>query len=236
MATESSFTSKESGAQEKILALFAHKPRERLTPAEILRRAGFDRNELQPVVDALRALCRAGQLVRLKKNHYALPDRQHLVKGRVQAHPDGYGFLIPEDRNLDDLYLNRREMRRVMHGDQVLVRVDRKSRGRTETHIVQVLERGQKRILGTYDEINGQGLLVPMDARIGTIPLKPGVTRPEKGKVIAAEILRYGTAMSPPEAHVVKVMGDPEDPEVQAQSVIFRFGLSTAFPPEVFRE
>src|SRR5690349_18743519 len=52
MATESSFTSKESGAQEKILALFAHKPRERLTPAEILRRAGFDRNELQPVVDA----------------------------------------------------------------------------------------------------------------------------------------------------------------------------------------
>jgi len=236
MATEITFASNDTRAQEKILALFAHKPRERLTPAEILRRAGFGRNELQPVIDALRTLCRTGQLVRLKKNHYALPDRQHLVKGRVQAHPDGYGFLIPEERDRDDLYLNRREMRRVMHGDQILVRVDQKSRGGAETHIVQILERGQKQILGTYDEINGQSFLVPMDARIGTIPLKPGATRPEKGKVIAAEIMRYGTAMSPPEAHIVKVMGDPEDPEVQAQSVIFRFGLSTTFPPEVYRE
>jgi ribonuclease R len=226
----------ESKAQRKILDLFANKPRERLTPAEILRRAGFARDELQSVIDALRGLCRSGRLVRLKKNHYALPDRQHLVKGRVHAHPDGYGFLIPEERDTEDLYLNRREMRRVMHGDQVMVRVDRKSRGKAETHIVQVLERGQKRLLGTYDELNGKGFLVPMDARIGAIPLKPGVVKPEKGKVVAAEISRYGTAMSPPEAHVVNVMGDPDDPEVQAQSIIFRYGLTTSFPPEVHRE
>ena len=226
----------ESKAQRKILELFANKPRERLTPAEILRRAGFARDELQSVIDALRGLCRSGRLVRLKKNHYALPDRQHLVKGRVHAHPDGYGFLIAEERDTEDLYLNRREMRRVMHGDQVLVRVDRKSRGKAETHIVQVLERGQKRLLGTYDELNGKGFLVPMDARIGAIPLKPGAVKPEKGKVVAAEISRYGTAMSPPEAHVVNVMGDPDDPEVQAQSILFRYGLTTSFPPEVHRE
>ncbi len=226
----------EPKARGRILDLFAHKPRERLTPAEILRRAGFARNELQVIVDALRGLCRDGKLVRLKKNHYALPDRQHLVKGRVHAHPDGYGFLIPEARDMEDLYLNHREMRRVMHGDQVMVRVDRKSRGGAETHIVQVLEHGQKRLLGTYDELNGKGFLVPMDARIGVIPLKPGAVKPEKGKVVAAEISRYGTAMSPPEAHVVNVMGDPDDPEVQAQSIVFRYGLSATFPGEVHRE
>ncbi|HEY2917447.1 MAG TPA: ribonuclease R, partial [Candidatus Binatia bacterium] len=77
---------------------------------------------------------------------------------------------------------------------------------------------------------------VPMDARISAIPLKPGAMKPEKGKVVAAEISRYGTAMSPPEAHVVKVMGDPDDPEVQAQSIVFRYGLSTSFPEEVRRE
>jgi ribonuclease R len=222
--------------QQKILRLFANKPGERLTPPEILRRGGFVRTDLQSVVDALRALCRDGRLVRLKKNHYALPDRQHLVKGRVHAHPDGYGFLIPEDRDTEDLYLNRREMRRVMHGDQVMVRVDRRARGGSETHIVQVLERGQKRLLGTYDELNGKGFLIPMDGRIGVIPLMPGMATPGKGKVIAAEISRYGTAMSPPEAHVVNVMGDPDDPEVQAQSIVFRYGLSTSFPPEVHRE
>jgi ribonuclease R len=223
-------------AQEKILSLFAKRPRERLTPPEIQRRGGFERDELQPVIDALRELCREGQLVRLKKNHYALPDRQNLLRGRVHAHPDGFGFLIPEDKNIEDVYLNRREMRRVMHGDQILVRIDRKLRGGSEAHVVQVIERAQKRLLGTYDEFDGKGYIVPMDARITAIPLTRTATKPDKGKVIAAEISRFGTAMSPPEATVVNVMGDPDDPEVQAQSIIFRFGLTTGFPAEVHRE
>src|SRR5919108_4867919 len=223
-------------AEQKILALFSRKPRERLTPAEIQRRASFGRDDLQLVIDELRGLCRDGRLVRLKKNHYALPDRQHLVRGRVHAHPDGYGFLIPEDKDAEDLYLNRREMRLVMHGDIVMVRVDRKARGGSEVHVVQVLEHAQKRLLGTYDELNGKPYLVPMDARIGAIPLKPAAAHPQRGKVVAAEISRYGTAMSPPEAQVVKVMGDPDDPEVQAQSIVFRFGLSTSFSEQVQRE
>ena len=222
--------------EEKIVNMFAAKQRTRLTPAEIQRRGGFRPHELQSIVEALRDLCRNGRLLRLKKNHYALPDRQNLVSGKVHAHPDGYGFLIAEDKDLDDLYLNRREMRRVMHGDRVMVRIDRKARGRTEAHIVQVIERAHKRLLGTYDEIDGRSVLIPMDARIGALTLKPGAAKPDKGKVIAAEISRYGTAMSPPEATVVKVMGDPDDPEVQVQSLVFRYGLSTTFPAEVFRE
>jgi len=226
----------ESKVGDKILALFARKPRERLTPAEILRRAGLARDELQLVIEALRELCRDGQLVRLKKNHYALADREHLVKGRVHAHPNGYGFLIPENRDLQDLYLNRREMRRVMHGDQVMVRIDRKARGGTESHIVRVLERGQKRLLGTYDELNGKPIVVPMDARISPIALAKAAAKTEKGKVIAVEVSRYGTALSSPEAQIVNILGDPNDPEVQAQSIIFRFGLSASFPAEVERE
>src|SRR5919106_1556902 len=236
MVENSGANHSDGGAQKKILDFFARKPATRLTPPEIQRRAGFRPGDLQLIVDTLRELCRNGRLVRLKKNHYALPDRQNLVAGRVQAHPDGYGFLIPEEKDAEDLYLNRREMRRVMHGDVVMVRIDRKARGGPEVHIVQVLERAQKRLLGTYDELNGKSFLVPMDARISAISLKPSAMKPEKGKVIAAQISRYGTAMSPPEAQVVKVLGDPDDPEVQAQSIVFRYGLSTSFSEEVHRE
>ena len=225
-----------SGPQHRILALLRSKPRARLTPAEIQRRAGFSGDELQSVIDALRELCRTGRLVRLKKNHYALPDRENLVTGRVHAHPHGYGFLIPDDKGADDLYLSRREMRRLMHGDRVIARIDRKARGGGETHVTQILERGQKRLLGTYEEANGRAFLVPMDARIGAISLTGTGGKPGKGTVIAAEMSRYGTAMSAPEAQVVKIMGDPDDPEVQAQSLIFRYSLSTTFSAEVQRE
>jgi ribonuclease R len=90
--------------------------------------------------------------------------------------------------------------------------------------------------VGTFDEFDGKGYVVPMDARIAAIPLERAGARLAKGKVVAVEISRFGTAMSPPEAQIIKVMGDPDDPEVQAQSIIFRYGLSTSFPEEVHRE
>jgi ribonuclease R len=224
-------------AHQRILDLLARKPRTRLTPPEILRRGGFSRDELQLVLDSLRDLTREGRLVRLKKNHYALPDSQNLIMGRIQAHPDGFGFLIPDYKDAEDLYLSRREMRRVMHGDRVMVRVDRKQRGRVEAHVVQILERAQKRLIGTYSEFDGKGYLIPMDPRIAAaIPLRQSDAKPEKGKVIAAEIARYGTAMSSPEGELLRVMGNPDDPEVQIQSIVFRYGLATNFPQAVHRE
>ena len=224
-------------AAQRILDLFAKKPRTRLTPVEIQKRAGFGRDELQRVVDTLRELCREGRIVRLKKNHYGLPDAQNMVTGRVHAHPDGFGFLIPDDKGTEDLYLNRREMRRVMHGDRVMVRADRKKRGGVEAHVVQILERAQKRLIGTYNEFDGKGYLIPMDPRVGAaIALQPTAAKPEKGKVVAAEIARYGTAMSGPEGKLVQVMGSPDDPEVQVQSIVFRYGLTTSFPEAVHRE
>ena len=238
MATDSeSASSSRLSTRQKILALFARNRRTRLTPAEILRRAGFGRDDLQLVVEALKELAREGQIVRLKKNHYALPEGQNLVTGRIHAHPDGYGFLIPEEKGTEDLYLNRREMRRVMHGDRVMVRVDHNQRGRVEAHIVQVVERAQKTLLGTYDEFDGKSYLIPMDPRVaGAIPLKRAGHKPEKGTVVAAEISRYATAMSPPEATLREILGNPDDPEVQAQSIVFRYGLSTSFPEPVYRE
>ena len=222
---------------QRILDLFAKKPRTRLTPVEIQKRAGFGLDELQRVVDALRALSREGRIVRLKKNHYGLPDAQNLVTGRVHAHPDGFGFLILDDKGAEDLYFNRREMRRVMHGDRVMVRADRKKRGGVEAHVVQILERAQKRLIGTYNEFDGKGYLIPMDPRIGAaILLQQTAAKPATGKVVAAEIARYGTAMSGPEGKLVQVMGDPDDPEVQVQSIVFRYGLATNFPDPVHRE
>ena len=222
---------------QRILDLFAKRPSTRLTPLEILRRAGFSRDELQLVVNSLRDLTREGRLVRLKKNHYALPDSQNLLTGKIQAHPDGFGFLIPDYKDAEDLYLSRREMRRVMHGDRVMVRVDRKKRGGVEAHVVQIIERAQKRLIGTYDELDGKGYLIPMDPRVAAaIPLRQSGVTPEKGKVIAVEISRYGTALSGPQGELMQVMGDPDDPEVQVQSIVFRYGLAASFPEPVHRE
>jgi ribonuclease R len=225
-----------SSIEQRILKFFFSRPRQRLTPAEILKGIGAARDDLNEVVGGLRSLVKQGKIVRLKKNHYALPDAESCLAGKVHAHPDGYGFLLPDDRDKEDLYLSRREMRRVMHGDRVMVRIDRKRTG-ADAHVVQILERGQKRLIGTYDERDGRGFIIPMDPRIApAIPLGRGGPRPEKGTVVAAEISRYGSGYSSTEANLLETLGNPDDPEIQARSIIFRYGLPAAFSPEAKRE
>ncbi len=222
--------------KQKVLSFFSSKPKHRFSFKEIQKGIGQPAKEDQETLEALRELAREGKVVRLRKNRYALPGGQNIIVGRVQGHQDGFGFLIPEERGKEDVYLNRREMHRVMHGDRVQVRIDKKKRGGTEAHVVQILQRGQERMIGTYQELNGKGYLFPMDPRISRpLQLAPGKARLEAGKVIAGEIVRYGTALSQPEAKILEVLGDPDDPEVQAKAIIFRFDLPATFSPEARR-
>jgi ribonuclease R len=118
-----------------------------------------------------------------------------------------------------------------------MVRVERRPRGGVEAHVVQILNHAQKRLIGTYNEFDGRGYVVPMDPRVaGAIELKPTGLKARKGQVIAAEIVRYASALSPAQANLARVIGDPDDPEVQVQSIVFRYGFSTSFPPEVEHE
>jgi ribonuclease R len=55
----------------------------------------------------LNAMTRDGQLVRNRRNCYALADRLDLVAGRVIGHPDGFGFLVTDDEGADALAVSR---------------------------------------------------------------------------------------------------------------------------------
>ena len=88
----------------------------------------------------LNAMVRAGQLIVDRRNVFAIPDKVDLIRGKVSAHPDGYGFLIREDD--EDIFFTMREMRRVFHGDVVMARVRGiNRRGKAEGEIVEVVER-----------------------------------------------------------------------------------------------
>ena len=60
----------------------------------------------------------------LHGTRYALPQRLDTLAGVVRRHADGYGFVVPDDEQEDDIYLPRRAMQGVMHGDRVLVRLE----------------------------------------------------------------------------------------------------------------
>ena len=96
----------------------------------------------------LSAMERDGQILRNRKGAIGLMDKLDLIAGRVDGHPDGFGFCIP-DNGSADIWLSPREMHQVLHGDRVAVRLKgRDNRGRPEGAIVEVLERKNRSLVG----------------------------------------------------------------------------------------
>jgi len=186
----------------------------------------------------LKAMVRDGQLVKNRRGAYGIPARMDLVAGRISAHPDGYGFVIP-DEGESDLFLSPKQMRSVLHGDRVLasvVGVDH--RGRREGAVCEILERAHSRVVGRFVEESGIALIVPDDPRLNQdVLIPPGATggaRP--GQVVVAEITQQPAERQPPVGRVVEILGKSGAPGLATEIAIRNFDLPYEWPAGVEEE
>jgi len=182
----------------------------------------------------LGAMQRDGQLMLNRKRQLCLPDKLDLIKGRVEGHPDGFGFVVPEEGG-DDLYLSPKEMHRVLHGDKVLVRVagfDR--RGRREARIVEVLEHVNRFVVGRYYLEGGVGFLIAENRRINQDILVPpeNAGNAQSGQVVMVEILTQPGAHNEAVGRVSEVLGSFTAPGMEIEIALRKHDLPYVFPPE----
>jgi ribonuclease R len=180
---------------------------------------------------------RDGQILRNRKAAILVAQKLDVVRGRVEAHPDGHGFVVP-DEGRDDLYLPAAEMRQLMHGDRVLARVagfDR--RGRREGRVVEVVERARTRVVGRLHVERGVAFVMASDRRIQhDILIEPGQTSGAKpGDIVNAEILVQPGWHTQPIGRVVEVLGAHEDPGMEIEIALRKHDLPFEFSSEARR-
>ncbi len=186
----------------------------------------------------LRAMERDGQLIRNRRGGYGLVSKMDLVRGRVIAHPDGFGFLVP-DSGGNDLFLSSREMNAVMHGDRVVARVsgiDR--RGRREGAIVEILERNTHRVAGRYYVEGGVGFVIGDNKRVTKDILIPSEAAygARHGQIVVAEIIEQPTTYRQPIGRVVEILGDHMAPGMEIDVAIRSHELPLEWSPLVEME
>lgn len=193
-------------------------------------------------VEALRrrlnAMIRDGQLVRNRRDCYALADQFDLVPGRVIGHQDGFGFLVTDDEG-DDVFLSARQMRALFHGDRVLVRItglDR--RGRREGDVVEVLKRNTHTVVGRFYSENGVHFVTPDNKRLpNDIAVPAGESKDARhGQIVSVEIIQQPAKRSPPVGHVVEVLGDHMAPGMEIDIAIRSHEVPEAWPAAVQQE
>jgi ribonuclease R len=190
------------------------------------------KNMLDDMIDA-------GEVVRQAGNSYRLPGAVKSVRGHISVHRDGYGFVTPEGGG-EDVFVPSKLMKGALHGDLVEASSSPSRMGgsKRDGRVLAVLERATSRIVGRYEETRRGAIVVPEDQRLNlvvSIPVK-GRGQAEDGHQVVAELTAYPIGGRPAEGRIVEVLGWPDDPEVEVQSVIRRFDLPHVFSREALAE
>jgi len=182
----------------------------------------------------LAAMVRDGQLIVDRRGVYGIASRMELLTGKVSAHPDGYGFLLQEGQD-EDVFLTRRQMRQVFHGDVVRVRIrggDR--RGRSEGEIVEVLERNTQQLVGRHHVENKQDLLEPLNNRVNHEVLlrnRSGSQKP--GQIVVAQIIEQPSLHGVVVAEIIETLGDHLTPGIEVEIALRNNDIPTELSDEV---
>src|SRR6516164_345083 len=191
------------------------------------------------IKDILDQLVKEGKLARHRGNRYEAAAR-NLVEGTIVVHRDGYGFVIPKEKvpGVDsDIYIPAALIGSAMNGDKVKAEITfRKAGGRAEGRVVNVEQRARDTIVGQL-RFDGQVFFVaPTDEKLPPKILITNDAAEHKDKIVEVELTRFPSETRWPAGKIVSVIGFIDDPNVETNVIIKKFGLPTAFPKEVEEE
>lgn len=196
-----------------------------------------DRELFRSVLDELEA---EGRIYRTNKERYGLPVRMNLVVGRVQGNERGYGFLIPDDELVKDIFIPADGLNGAMHNDRAIARVGKKGLDdrRAEGEIIKILERGNRTVVGTFESSKYFGFVVPDDRKIpGDIFIsKDEINGAKPGFKVVAEIVKWPDKRRNAEGRIVEVIGDKDMPGTDILSIIKAYDLHEDFPADVLEQ
>jgi ribonuclease R len=240
-------------SDDQILARMREQVHHPATLAELAQRLEIPREDRPAFRRRLKHLVASGSVIATRGGHFGLPDRMHLVVGRLDMSPQGFGFVRPErpvEGVSGDIYVAGTNLQEAMHGDRVVVRLEGLTRGperpdrgdrrrrdarpaptRTEGRIVQVLERASTQVVGRYVlDASGLGYIIPFDKKLLVdVQVHPTETRgAQPGDMVTVEITRWPTPTRGPAGRIVEVLGDIDAPGVDLQVIIRKYGIHDA--------
>lgn len=195
--------------------------------------------DLESLQRRLRAMERDGQIVRNRQGAFLPVGHADLVRGRIIAHPDGFGFLSPDEGEEQDIFLTPREMRAALHGDRAVVRITKIKRdGRKEGHLVEVVERHNETVVGRYHEERGLGYVIPDNKRITQDIFIPTANQQgaKQGQIVSARIIEQPTRRNQPIGEIIEIIGEHLAPGMEIDIAIRVHAIPNIFPEEAIEE
>ncbi len=170
-----------------------------------------------------------GIVIKIKRRYF-VPVRTNVVRGKFMASSRGFGFVGPGDGRGEDIFIPAKYTGGALDGDYVEVLFKKEGKkGKPEGRILRILEKSRKKIIGFYKEKLGRPFFLPIETPFSEeIPLVVSSSSPvEAGMIVEAERETM---------RLTDILGWPDEPGVDTEAVIRRFGLRAAFSKDSLEE
>ncbi len=226
--------------KERIVAFMRDKAYKPLLFKELIMVLDVPEEDIELFTQVIDELEEEGRIFKTHGKRYGVPSRLNLVTGRLQGHERGYGFLIPDDELMEDIFIPADSLNGAMHNDRVVARANKKSSSdrRMEGEIIRILKRTNTTLVGTFENSMSFGFVVPDNKRIsGDIFIsKSEFHGAKKGQKVVVEILKYPEARRNAEGRVIEIIGDRSETGVDILSIIKSYNLEEDFPEDVLNQ
>ena len=188
------------------------------------------------LLEQLHDMVRTGQILENRRGEFCLTAKLDLITGKVSGHRDGFGFVLRDDGEPEDVFLSAREMRSLFDGDRVAVRiVGDDHRGRSQGELVDVLERGTREIAGQFIRERGIGIVIPDNSKLSHRILIPKgeAANAKHGNMVVAEILDYPTHVEQATGRITTVIGVPGEKGIATDIAIHSHAIPFKWPDAV---
>ncbi|MBQ3235809.1 MAG: ribonuclease R [Clostridia bacterium] len=193
------------------------------------------RFEKNTVIEAVYALEKEGRIV-YDNGRFILFENSGLLKGTLKGNERGFAFVITDN---GDYFIPPKCLGGALNGDTVIIKKQLSSRGSTdEAKVVQILERGTKKVVGTFDGENGYGFVISDDRNfsVDVYVSQKNTKGAKSGDKVVALITDYPEKSRNPEGKIVEILGKRFDLKAEELSIIKAYDYPLDFPEKVNAE
>jgi len=197
-----------------------------MTFKQLLAQTGLEARAMKKV---LRDMVRSGKITKSRNGTYLSKSKPSDVYGKLDLHPDGYGFLAL-DAGGKDLFIPKNKMNGALHGDRVKVAVET-FRGKAEGRVVDIIDRANQTIIGRIENLAGIIRVVPMTKKFNHyIYISSRNENFEDDQIVEVELTDYPSERRAARGKVVKTLGKLDDPRIEDEIVISRYKITKEYP------
>ena len=174
-----------------------------------------------------------------RKNKYSLITNEYVV-GTYRGNEKGYGFVILEDKEKEDIFISKQNTNNAVNEDIVAVEIlkDSEEGKRQEGRIVKIIKHEKDTIVGIFQKSKNFAFVIPDDKKFGSdiFISKSNFGKARNNHKVVVKITKYPEKGKKAEGKVIEVLGGVNEAGVDMLSLIKEYKLPSVFPENVVKE